>query len=269
MFGASPTMSGGCADGDVAPPSIDSSLAMKSLPFVLSLIAGSVDIIGFLGLDGLFTAHITGNLVVLAARIVAGARAPVSYIISVPVFIVAVVLARLLVACLERFGVGSLGPLLLLQFLLLSAFLAISVAGGPRIDPHAAGMIFAGMLGVSAMAVQNALVRISLAGAPATAVATTNTVVLSMEVGTLMLSRDRNSRAEARARVRQAWPAIAGFLLGCIMGGTAEAMIGLRSLALPVTLALLALVLGIAGSPRRPNLQHLSARRDQHERRSH
>jgi uncharacterized membrane protein YoaK (UPF0700 family) len=30
---------------------------------VLSVIAGATDIIGFLGLNGLFTAHITGNLV--------------------------------------------------------------------------------------------------------------------------------------------------------------------------------------------------------------
>jgi uncharacterized membrane protein YoaK (UPF0700 family) len=39
------------------------------LPFVLSVIAGSTDIIRFLGLNGLFTAHITGNIVVLAAHI--------------------------------------------------------------------------------------------------------------------------------------------------------------------------------------------------------
>jgi len=38
-------------------------MASRALPFVLSLIAGSTDIIGFLGLNGLFTAHITGNLV--------------------------------------------------------------------------------------------------------------------------------------------------------------------------------------------------------------
>ena len=36
------------------------------LPFVLSMIAGSADVIGFLGLGGLLTAHITGNLVLLA-----------------------------------------------------------------------------------------------------------------------------------------------------------------------------------------------------------
>src|SRR5262245_35925035 len=47
----------------VAVPLIDDSLAMTVLPTVLSLIAGSCDIITFVGLGGLFSAHITGNLV--------------------------------------------------------------------------------------------------------------------------------------------------------------------------------------------------------------
>src|SRR5437870_4520286 len=59
-------------------------MASRALPFVLSLIAGSTDIIGFLGLNGLFTAHITGNLVVLAAHIVVGDATIFSYILSVP-----------------------------------------------------------------------------------------------------------------------------------------------------------------------------------------
>jgi hypothetical protein len=50
-------------------PSVDSSLGAKLLPGVLSVTAGSVDVISFLGLGGLFAAHITGNLVILAAHI--------------------------------------------------------------------------------------------------------------------------------------------------------------------------------------------------------
>jgi uncharacterized membrane protein YoaK (UPF0700 family) len=51
-------------------------------------IAGSTDTIGFLSLDGLFTAHITGNLVVLAAHLINGAQTIVSYVLAVPVFAV-------------------------------------------------------------------------------------------------------------------------------------------------------------------------------------
>ncbi len=38
------------------------------LPTVLSVIAGMVDLLGFLTLGNIFTAHITGNLVLIAAR---------------------------------------------------------------------------------------------------------------------------------------------------------------------------------------------------------
>src|SRR5258708_24379636 len=145
------------------------SLGLALLPGVLSVVAGSTDIIGFLGLGGLFTAHITGNLAILAANIASSGTAEVAQILSVPVFIVAVGLTRLLAVGLESIGLATLRPMLLLQFLLLAGFLALSIAAGPRLDTTSTSAILAGMFGVSAMAVQNALVQISLAGAPPTA----------------------------------------------------------------------------------------------------
>ena len=50
-------------------PSVDGSLSARLLPFVLSLVAGSADAIAFFGLGGLFVAHVTGNLVILAAQV--------------------------------------------------------------------------------------------------------------------------------------------------------------------------------------------------------
>ena len=50
-----------CADSDRAP------VIARMLPPVLSVIAGSADVTSFLGL-GLFSAHVTGNLVILTYK---------------------------------------------------------------------------------------------------------------------------------------------------------------------------------------------------------
>ena len=228
--------------------SVDDSLCAKLLPFALSVAAGSVDIIGFLGLDGLFTAHVTGNVVVLAAKLVGRHEAPLAYLISVPVFVAVLALTTLLAAGLQRCRIPTLLPLLLLQFLLLLAFFAISLEPDERIDPNAARMIFAGMLGVSAMAVQNALVRLSLTGAPSTAVMTTNVTNFTIDVAETLLGRDPARAERARDRARRTWPAIVGFFLGCALGAAFEPAFGLRSVALPASFALLSLALGAAAT---------------------
>jgi uncharacterized membrane protein YoaK (UPF0700 family) len=215
------------------------------LPAVLSIIAGSVDAISFLGLGGLFTAHVTGNLVVLVAHLATGSRAPVANILSVPVFVLVLGLTRLLAGALERIGVASLQPFLLLQLLLLVGFFALCASASARVDPHATRAIVAAMLGVSAMAVQNALVQISLRGVPSTAVMTTNITRFMMDIGEVLFGRKLSDVAEARARAMLTWPAIVGFAIGCGVGATCETAIGLTSLALPVGLAVLAVAMGM------------------------
>jgi hypothetical protein len=68
-------------------PTVDSSLGAKLLPGVLSITAGPVDVISFLGLGRLFPAFIAGNPVVLAAHVVTGRAAPLASMVSLPVFI--------------------------------------------------------------------------------------------------------------------------------------------------------------------------------------
>jgi uncharacterized membrane protein YoaK (UPF0700 family) len=232
--------SGQKIDGALLPAT---SSGTGLLPSVLSVIAGSADIIGFLGLGGLFTAHITGNLAILAAHVASGGTAEVAQILAVPVFIVAVCLTRLLAVGLESIGLDTLRPLLLLQFLLLAGFFALCVAAGPHLDTNAPNAILAGMLGVSAMAVQNALVQISLAGTPPTAVMTGNVTRFTMDIAEVLLGRDLDAAAKARTRAKHTAQAIVGFALGCGLGAVCEVTIGLWSLALPAVLALLALAI--------------------------
>src|SRR5215469_12331050 len=75
------------------------------LPTLLSVIAGMVDVIGFLSL-GIFTAHVTGNIVVIGALIVGHSRVNPAQILAIPVFILAVAATWLIAKISGRRGTG-------------------------------------------------------------------------------------------------------------------------------------------------------------------
>src|SRR6201994_3766930 len=66
------------------------------VPLLLSLNAGYVDTAGFLALQGLFTAHVTGNFVTLGASLVLGTSGAVAKLLALPVFCLVIVLTRIL-----------------------------------------------------------------------------------------------------------------------------------------------------------------------------
>jgi uncharacterized membrane protein YoaK (UPF0700 family) len=208
--------------------------SVKVLTGMLSLIAGSVDVISFLGLHGLFVSHITGNLVILAVYMVNVGTAPLALILAVPVFVLALGLTKIWVYFLNKSARDSLRPLLRLQFLLLLGFLIFALTRWP---------ILGGMLGVSAMAVQNALVQLSLKNSPSTAVMTTNVTRFVLDVGEIILGKDADTNRAASARAQGTWPAIVGFTIGCAVGALCEMTWGLWALLLPVMLALFIVVI--------------------------
>jgi len=211
------------------------------LPVVLSTTAGAVDVIGFLTLGGLLSAHITGNLVILVAHYVTGGFGEIGPLLSVPVFVTVLLIAAIFAQETRR----ARRTLLVLQAVLLTAFLGLGVEFGPFPNPDAGIGVFAGMLGVAAMAIQNALIRLALPGSPSTAVMTTNTTQLAVDLATVVRGTDdRDKLARSRRRVGQIFPSIAGFVIGCASAAFLEVGYGLWALMLPVTLATIAIPLG-------------------------
>ena len=104
---------------------------------------------------------------------------------------------------------------------------------------------------LSVTAVQNALVPASLNEVPSTAVMTTNVARFAMDVTEVLLGGNAAEVARARDRAARTLPVIIGFAVGCGLGGACQAALGLWSLALPASLALLAFAMGFANDSRR------------------
>jgi uncharacterized membrane protein YoaK (UPF0700 family) len=218
-----------------------SRLEMR-LPPLLSVVAGMVDLIGFLSLGNLFTAHITGNLVVVAALVVRGGPINPAQVLAIPVFIFAVAAVWLLARASGRHGAGLARQLLLIQFLLLGCVLVFSVITEPSAHPHGLAAGIAAMIAVSAMACQFALLRLVLPVAPSTAVMTgnlTNAVLALMDT----LSRTQPLMAGDIARLRGSVYLLIGFFGGCVVAAAAVSLLGDWAWSLPAALAGIAVAL--------------------------
>jgi uncharacterized membrane protein YoaK (UPF0700 family) len=205
------------------------------------------DVIGYLSLGKLFTAHVTGNLVVIAALLVRGGPPNIAQVLAVPVFILAVGAVWLIAKALGRRGPALARPLLLIQFLLLAAVLILSVIYGPAENPRGLIAGVAAMIAVSAMACQFALLRLAVPGAPSTAVMTgnlTNTVLSLLDT----IWRSEPLMKGARERLKKTLAVLIGFFGGCVAGAAAVSWLGDWSWSLPVLLAGMAAALQPATS---------------------
>jgi uncharacterized membrane protein YoaK (UPF0700 family) len=225
-------------------PSDDASALSQlegRLPPLLSVIAGMVDLTGFLNLGNLFTAHITGNLVVVAALARGGPINP-AQVLAIPAFMLAVAATWLLAKASCRRGLSLARLLLLLQFLLLAGVLVFSVMTKPSANPHGLMAGITAMVAVSAMACQFALLRLVLPVAPSTAVMTGNLT------NTVLSLLDSHSRAQPlmvgdAERLRGSLYLLIGFFGGCVAAAAAVSLLGDWAWSLPVALAGVAVTL--------------------------
>jgi len=214
----------------------------RRLPPLLSVVAGMVDLIGFLSLGNLFTAHITGNLVVIAALVVRGGPVNPAQILAIPVFVLAVAATWLLARASGRRGAELVRLLVVVQFLLLACVLVFSVITEPSAEPHGLMAGIAAMIAVSAMACQFALLRLALPDAPSTAVMTgnlTNSVLSLLDTQ----SRTQSLMAGAPERLRGSLHLLIGFFGGCVVAAAAVSLLGDWAWSFPVALAGVAVAL--------------------------
>src|SRR5271154_6385403 len=66
-----------------------------TLPTLLSFNAGYVDTVGYLSLQGLFTAHVTGNFVTIGSALIFGTSGVVAKLLALPVFCAVIIVTRL------------------------------------------------------------------------------------------------------------------------------------------------------------------------------
>ena len=241
-------------------PRADASLAFAPLSSdllgigVLSAVAGYVDASGFLGLFGLFTAHVTGDLVAAGAVVASHARVGAGVrIATVPVFMLSVVVASLVARAARRRGSRPLTVLLGLMTIALAAFCFTGVALRPFLSgPHAWAVLVTGATGVIAMGIQNALMRDVLSGSSPTTIMTGNLTQLTMDLLEVALptrgveakpDSSANRNEVSRRLVKFGTPFI-GFMSGTVLGGAITAAVGLWSIVLPtVTVGALTVIM--------------------------
>lgn len=192
--------------------------------------AGFVDTVGFVGLFGLFTAHVTGNFVLIGAAIVTHHSGVIAKLMALPVFILAVAATSLLIRRGQANMRLTTGYVLFGQAMLLMAFMAAGMLLGPFRDGDQPAAILTGMIGVVAMAVQNASARILFSHMSPTTVMTGNVTQVVIDTIDLL----HGPSAEAKARIGKMLPPVFAFAAGAIGGGLGFVSLGFWCLAIAV-----------------------------------
>ena len=209
--------------------------------------AGYVDAAGFLGLYGLYTAHVTGDLVAAGTTLGGGLNEGlVLRLSSVPVFMFAVAVAALVTRAARRRRQRPLTALFALMTVALALFCTIGVVLRPQLrGPDEWAVVLTGAAGVFGMGIQNALMRDALCSLSATTLMTGNLAQMTMDLVTVVLPEDANGpssdrgsrRADTRRRLAKSTTAVFAFLFGTVLGGVAITVFAFWSIALPAAAA--------------------------------
>lgn len=212
---------------------------------LLSFNGGFVDTAGFLGLQGLFVAHVTGNFVTLGAALVHGSHGIIGKVLALPEFVIVIALARLAGIALRARQWPVARTLLCAKVSFLICFFALAVIFGPFPDPNTPAALLTGFAGIAAMAIQNAVQRVHLSALPPTTLMTGTTTQATIDAVDLLTGVAPAQRPAIRARFARLSLTLLYFAAGCAAAAILYALIGFWCLALSVAVGALAAAMRI------------------------
>jgi uncharacterized membrane protein YoaK (UPF0700 family) len=216
----------------------------RSIPALLSFVAGYIDSLTFLGLFGIFVAQMTGSYVLTGTNFVAPEHGLTVKLLAIPAFFLGGCVAAAVAAIASGRGWRPLACVMGLECALLSAFTAVLLLGSlPNIDAPAVWS--AALLGLAAMGVQSAMVRLLMRGVLSTNVMTTNTSQIAVDCTLVLLERvmrrsgilSASSARLALDRLSGALPIVASFLFGTLCGAFAFSIASFATVLVPVGVA--------------------------------
>jgi uncharacterized membrane protein YoaK (UPF0700 family) len=217
------------------------------LPLLLSLTAGYVDTAGFLALQGLFTAHVTGNFVTLGASLALGTSGAFAKLLALPVFCIVVIASRWFGTLLSHRSAHPFVPLLVIKVLLLVAGASLAIHFGPFHDGDSWQAITTGMVLVAAMAIQNAVHRVHLGSSPPSTLMTGTTTQVMLDIADRIYPR-QGAQVQTARLIQMATNVIV-FAIGCGAAALLFMRFGVWCFVVPPALAVMSLTMRITGPP--------------------
>lgn len=208
------------------------------LGILLCFNAGFVDTAGFVALGGLFTAHVTGNIVTFAASLAHGHMPELAKLIAMPVFAVVVILARQLSRTMIARGLDDFRVLMAAKLVLLAHAALVAVQSGPFLDTNSPSAIMTGMTLVGAMALQNALHRTHLTDTPPSTMMTGTFTQVLVDISNLWRPPPDANLPAIRARLARLSANLGAFAAGCGAAAVLYLTLGMWCLLLPAFVAL-------------------------------
>jgi uncharacterized membrane protein YoaK (UPF0700 family) len=209
--------------------------------FLLAWVAGFCDTTTFISGDNIFSAHVTGNFIVLAAQLVSGSHNASDWIklITFPVFVAAVILGGWIAAVTRRYNILVIESLLLIVAGIGAVFMpALSVP-----VQHVL-LYFLVFIVVTAMGLQNTFGKVypKETYGPTTMM-TGNVTQAALDLGNL-LRKGAHAEGDPLQSLKRIGIPIGGFFLGCLFGGILARYLGLTAIICPGVAIIICYLLG-------------------------